>query len=987
MTNQTDDVYRLVVENPPAAISRWDRNLQLLFANPAFVGKTGFDLGQLGGKTIREMEQPDAITAPWMEKLQQVWDTGQPAEHHHLFPTPTEQVFWHIYFLPELGPDGQVASVLAIGWDLTDLKKAEWNLPDANQQATERYRALFNSLDAGFCIIEVLFDASGQAFDYRFLETNYSFEKQTGLAQAVGKTMKEMAPAHEQHWFDLYGNIARTGEPARFENAARALGHYYEGYAFRIDAPAEQHVAILFNDVTERKRTEEALRVADARFRLFVTATSEIVYRMSPDWQQMYSLEGKQFLADTRDPSLTWLAEYIPNSDMALVQAAITAAIQSKSTFELEHHVIRVDGSLGWVFSRAVPFLNEHGDIIEWFGTASDITERKRAEEALQITKDRLQALIENLPGGAVFVVNREMRYLVAAGEALITAGFTPQDLVGHTVAEAMPPEMATVYEQKYQQALAGKPFEHEHMAHGRVFISRGVPLSDSTGVNSSVITISYDITERKQAEEKLKQFSELLEQQVVERTQALSESRDLLQSVFDTTLLSFSVLKAVRDEKGALTDFKIVLVNKELARETGRPDLVGKLYSVEFPGIKPAGLYDLMLRVVETGEPDQVEYYYPHEGFNKWYAAMFVKMDDGLVASNLDITERKLAEAELTRNLTILKQAEEVAGMGSWEYDYITGQFYWSEGMYHLFGLPVDREKSPEIYLEYVLAEDRAIAEKLVDTIKNHPQALEETLRIRVKEQVITLQVKTIVLRDDLERPYKMMGVDLDVSQLKNLEQENLVMRLEQQKALLLAIMDVQQEERKRISEALHNGVGQILYATKLNLDQIAEQVSKEMIAPTAKLLSAAIQETRRVSHELVPMVLQDFGLTRAMEELCRNYIPSTLTVNCEVDLEERLASYLELAIYRIAQELLTNVAKHAQATEVDLLLMQEDGQITLKVRDNGQGLSSENGKKKGLGLRTIADRVKLLNGTFILTASPSGKGILVVIQLPVPA
>jgi two-component system NarL family sensor kinase len=147
------------------------------------------------------------------------------------------------------------------------------------------------------------------------------------------------------------------------------------------------------------------------------------------------------------------------------------------------------------------------------------------------------------------------------------------------------------------------------------------------TRLNDGFLAASRDITARKQ------------------REQDLRESQELLQSVFDTSLISMSVLKAVRDEGGAVLDFRIVMANKELERETGRTDLEGKLYSEEYPGIKRTSLYDLMLGVLETGEPAGLEYFYPHEGFHKWYACQFVKMDDGLVATNLDITERKLAE------------------------------------------------------------------------------------------------------------------------------------------------------------------------------------------------------------------------------------------------------------------------------------------------------------------------------------------------------
>jgi signal transduction histidine kinase len=136
-------------------------------------------------------------------------------------------------------------------------------------------------------------------------------------------------------------------------------------------------------DISERKRAEEAVRESEERFRALVTASSDVVYRMSPDWSEMRHLVGRDFIADTEAPSQTWLDKYIHQEDQSRVMAAIKEAIRTKSIFALEHRVLRVDGSLGWTFSRAVARKDASGEIVEWFGTAADITERKRAEEAL----------------------------------------------------------------------------------------------------------------------------------------------------------------------------------------------------------------------------------------------------------------------------------------------------------------------------------------------------------------------------------------------------------------------------------------------------------------------------------------------------------------------------------------------------------------------------------------------------------------------------
>ncbi|UWJ22804.1 sensory transduction histidine kinase [Methanosarcina mazei TMA] len=142
-------------------------------------------------------------------------------------------------------------------------------------------------------------------------------------------------------------------------------------------------VSTIARDITERKRADEVLRKSEERFRALVTASSEVIYRMSPDWRCMNRLCGRGFLSDTENLNPTWLQEYILPEDQPYVTAVINEAIRTKSIFELEHRVRQADGSIGWTSSRAVPLLDKNGEIIEWFGASSDITERKQAEEAL----------------------------------------------------------------------------------------------------------------------------------------------------------------------------------------------------------------------------------------------------------------------------------------------------------------------------------------------------------------------------------------------------------------------------------------------------------------------------------------------------------------------------------------------------------------------------------------------------------------------------
>ena len=154
------------------------------------------------------------------------------------------------------GPGGEFQGLVAIVVDTTESRRAAEKL----RASEERYRTLFESVDQGFCIFEMIFDAQDRPVDYRFLEMNPMFEAHTGLHDAVGRTAREMIPTLDAFWFETYGRVAQTGEPVRFENAAPAMGRWFDVYATRLGGPDSHRVALLFSDITARKQSEETLR-------------------------------------------------------------------------------------------------------------------------------------------------------------------------------------------------------------------------------------------------------------------------------------------------------------------------------------------------------------------------------------------------------------------------------------------------------------------------------------------------------------------------------------------------------------------------------------------------------------------------------------------------------------------------------------------------------------------------------------------------------
>lgn len=170
--------------------------------------------------------------------------------------------------------NGDAEGVIGIVNEATSREGKESNtLEEKVRESEERYRALFNSIDAGFCTIEVLFDKSGKPFNYAFLETNEAFEQQTGLKNVTGKTVNDFVQM-EEFWYEVYGSVATTGKPVRFENRAENLHRFYDVYAFKIGSSDDRKVGVLFTDITPRKIAEEgqafankALEDSESRFR------------------------------------------------------------------------------------------------------------------------------------------------------------------------------------------------------------------------------------------------------------------------------------------------------------------------------------------------------------------------------------------------------------------------------------------------------------------------------------------------------------------------------------------------------------------------------------------------------------------------------------------------------------------------------------------------------------------------------------------------
>jgi PAS domain S-box-containing protein len=277
---------------------------------------------------------------------------------------------------------GRVIGASKVARDITERRQAERAL-------SEQARLLDLSNDAIF-----VRDADDRVTYWNKAATElYGFTREEALGRVTHELLQTQFSAHlgmineqlhrDERWSGELVHTRKDGTKV-IVISRWVLDRKANGNALRI---LETN-----SDITQQKRTEKALRESEERFRALVNASSDVVYRMSPDWSEMRELDGRGFIADTGKPTKNWLNQYIHPDDQPLILETIREAVRTKSVFEHEHRVRRMDGTLGWTYSRAVPLLNISGEIQEWFGAASDVTARKEAEDNFRNLAQTLDA-------------------------------------------------------------------------------------------------------------------------------------------------------------------------------------------------------------------------------------------------------------------------------------------------------------------------------------------------------------------------------------------------------------------------------------------------------------------------------------------------------------------------------------------------------------------------------------------------------------------
>ena len=321
-------------------------------------------------------------------------------------------------------PDGQALRMIGAMLDLTRMRTAEAAL----RAGEERFRTILDTVEAAFAIVQVKFNADDRPVDYRFVEANPAFERQAGV-DLRGRWVTEFAPDLEQFWFDTYGRVAKTGEPANFESYAKTFGRWFDVRAVRVGDPAEWQIAILFSDITARRVAEDRLRASEALARdnaervQLALAAGAIIGTWHWDLPtDRFTVDGAFARSFGLDPALgregiplAQIVATVHPDDQAGLANAIDEAIAHGGAYAHQYRVRRADGQYHWIEANGRVDHAPDGTPLSFPGVLINVDARR----AVEAERDRAAAALRTLNETLEQRITERTAELMHAEEAL----------------------------------------------------------------------------------------------------------------------------------------------------------------------------------------------------------------------------------------------------------------------------------------------------------------------------------------------------------------------------------------------------------------------------------------------------------------------------------------------------------------------------------------------------------------------------------------
>ena len=393
----------------------------------------------------------------------------------------------------------------------------------------------------------------------------------------------------------------------------------------------------------ERARAQEARRQSEERYRLMVEGAREYAIFMADTHGKVvsWSAGAERILGHTEEQAvgMAWEAIFTPEDQQAGAAAQELATAAGEGQVNDERWYLRRDGSRFWATGVVTAVSDAEGRPRGFVKVLRDNTQRKAAQEGMQRSQALYQTLAANLPQSGVFVVDHDLRYLMARGQAITQSGLLPEALEGKTIYEALDESMARRYTPYFRRTLAGQTFHWEHTAHNRTYMTHGVPLRDAAGEVFAALAVSYDITERKAAEEALRDREERL--------------RLIMESALDYAIFTLDL------------DGRIVSWNRGAERLLGYPpeDILGQSGQVVFTAEDQAAgaMEEELAKAAHQNHAANERWHVRRDGSRFWGSGYTMPLlteggqARGFLKIMVDNTQRQLMEASL-------RQAKEAA-------------------------------------------------------------------------------------------------------------------------------------------------------------------------------------------------------------------------------------------------------------------------------------------------------------------------------------